>query len=109
MSPAPQFAALADDTRCQLVAMLHERAMPVHELAKAFDISRPAISRHLRLLREAGLVAETRQGRENVYSLKRRRLKALAGWLEQHWATKLNRLKTIAEARAPKSQMEFDL
>lgn len=83
--------------------------MPVHELAEAFEISRPAISRHLRLLREAGLVTETRQGRENVYSLKRRRLKALATWLEQHWATKLDRLKTIAESSAPKSQMEFDL
>src|SRR3954462_13264003 len=109
MDPATQFAALADATRCELVAMLRARPRPVHELAAAFPISRPAISRHLRLLREAGLISETRQGRENVYSLRRHRLRQLSLWLDEHWSNKLSRLKQMAEATGPKSQMEMDL
>ena len=83
MLPSPQFAALADETRCALVDLLRERPRPVHELAAAFAISRPAISRHLRVLKDAGLIAEERDGRENVYSLKRQRLRQLVTWLER--------------------------
>jgi DNA-binding transcriptional ArsR family regulator len=86
MTPAIQFAALADETRCALVDLLRERPRPVHELAAAFSISRPAISRHLRVLKDAGLIDEERDGRENVYSLKRQRLRGLSTWLEQHWS-----------------------
>ncbi len=109
MSPALQFTALADETRCQLVEMLSDGPRPVHELAAAFAISRPAVSRHLRLLREAGLLSEKKQGRENVYALRRGRLKALSAWLDRHWSVRLNRLKQLAEATAPKPQMELDL
>ena len=109
MTPAIQFAALADDTRCALVDLLRERPRPVHELAAAFEISRPAVSRHLRVLKDAGLVAEERDGRENVYSLKRQRLRVLSTWLEQHWSSKAGRPKDIAEAAAPKAQSELDL
>ena len=109
MGPAVQFAALADTTRCELVALLRERPRAVHELAAAFEISRPAISRHLRVLKEAGLIGEERAGRENVYSLKRHRLRVLSGWLEQHWSARLDRLKRLAEDSAPKAQAELDL
>lgn len=64
--------------------MLHERSRPVHELAAAFDISRPAISRHLKVLKDAGLVAEEKAGRENVYSLQRSQMKPMQDWLEKH-------------------------
>ena len=64
--------------------MLHERSRPVHELAAAFDISRPAISRHLKVLKDAGLVIEEKTGRENVYSLQRARLKPMQDWLDKH-------------------------
>ena len=84
--PSLQFAALADDTRCALVDLLRERPRPVHELAAAFPISRPAISRHLRVLKQAGLIEEERDGREHVYSLRRPRLRRLSTWLEQHWS-----------------------
>ena len=86
VSPADQFAALADATRCRVVEMLSEKARPVHELAGAFDISRPAISRHLRVLKEAGLVKEEKRGRENVYALQRSRLKPMQDWLDRHRA-----------------------
>lgn len=84
MSLVDLFSALADPTRCRVVEMLHERSRPVHELAAAFDISRPAISRHLRVLKEAGLVVEEKTGRENVYSLRRSELKPMQEWLEKH-------------------------
>lgn len=82
-TPVDQFSALADATRCRVIEMLHERPMPVHELSAAFDISRPAISRHLRVLKDARLVKEEKQGRENVYSLQRARLKPMATWLDR--------------------------
>lgn len=83
MTPVDQFSALADATRCRVIEMLHERPMPVHELTAAFDISRPAISRHLRVLKDAKLVKEEKQGRENVYSLQRQKLKPMAQWLDR--------------------------
>lgn len=86
LSPVDQFAALADATRCRVVEMLAEKARPVHELAAAFDISRPAISRHLRVLKEAGLVKEEKRGRENVYALQRKQLQPMQDWLEKHRA-----------------------
>ena len=86
MSPATKFSALADPTRVRVVEMLHEKSRPVHELAAAFKISRPAISRHLRVLKDARLVKEEKQGRENVYSLQRTQLKSVAEWVGQHWA-----------------------
>lgn len=118
---ADKFSALADPTRLRVVEMLHERSRPVHELAAAFAISRPAISRHLRVLKDARLVKEEKRGRENVYSLQRAQLKPLADWLNQRWTSKPVALRTVAEASkpaaraAPKSepkptpQMEFDL
>ena len=83
MTPVDQFSALADPTRCKVIEMLHERPMPVHELTAAFDISRPAISRHLRVLKDARLVKEEKQGRENIYSLQRGKLKPMSTWLEK--------------------------
>lgn len=83
MSPVEQFSALADPTRLRVVELLGSKARPVHELAAAFAISRPAISRHLRVLKEAGLVREERRGRENVYTLQRQRLKPMLDWLQK--------------------------
>ncbi len=81
MHPVAQFAALGDETRCRVLGLLHERARPVHELAAEFDISRPAISRHLRVLKQAGLVREEKRGRENVYALETAALVRLDKWL----------------------------
>lgn len=109
MNLSNQFAALADPTRCKVIELLHEHPCPVHELAAAFDISRPAISRHLRVLKDAGLVREEKQGRENVYKLQRQRLRPLADWLNRHWNQKLTTLKTLAETTPTTPQMELDL
>ena len=95
MSLADLYSALADPTRLRVLELLHDKPRPVHELAGAFDISRPAISRHLRVLKEAGLVKEVKQGRENLYSFQRDELKAGIAWLEQH----LRRAPAKATAR----------
>jgi DNA-binding transcriptional ArsR family regulator len=84
MSLADLYSALADPTRLRVLEMLHDKPRPVHELAGAFAISRPAISRHLRVLKEAGLVMEVKQGRENLYSFQRDELKPGIAWLDQH-------------------------
>ncbi len=105
MSPVDQFAALADPTRCRVVELLSGKARPVHELAAAFDISRPAISRHLRVLKEAGLVKEEKRGRENVYALQRARLKPMQDWLDKHRATPTKAAtapKTLKTPKTPK-------
>lgn len=97
MSLVDLFSALADPTRCRVVEMLHERSRPVHELSAAFDISRPAISRHLKVLKDAGLVVEEKTGRENVYSLQRIELKPMQEWLEKHRTAKPTKKATRAK------------
>ena len=88
MTPVAQFAALADPTRCRVLELLNERARPVHELAGAFEISRPAISRHLRVLKDSGLVREEKRGRENVYALDIAHLGDMTRWLAGFGAPK---------------------
>lgn len=102
MSPADQFFALADATRCRVVEMLSERAMPVHELAAAFSISRPAISRHLRVLKEAGLVKEIKRGRENIYTLQRQKLAPIGRWLERQG-------RAVTPARKPARKVAVEV
>jgi DNA-binding transcriptional ArsR family regulator len=97
MSLADLYSALADPTRLRVLELLHDKARPVHELAAAFDISRPAISRHLRVLKEAGLVQEVKQGRENLYSFQRDELKPGITWLDTH-QKKPGRAKRAATA-----------
>ncbi|SHF78145.1 ArsR/SmtB family transcription factor [Devosia limi] len=81
MPPISQFGALADATRCQIVEMLLAEPQPVHRITESFPISRPAISRHLRVLRDAGIVREKRKGRENVYVVQLAALDKVRTWI----------------------------
>lgn len=80
--PVAIYSALADATRCRIVEILREGSVPVHQLAEAFSISRPAISRHLRVMKEAGLVAEVKKGRENLYALRAEKLGKATAWID---------------------------
>lgn len=80
--PTILYSALADTTRCRIIEILADGPIPVHRLADSFTISRPAISRHLRVLKEAGLVAEVKKGRENLYAFRARKLTKALGWIE---------------------------
>jgi DNA-binding transcriptional ArsR family regulator len=82
MPPIAVLVALADPTRCRIIEILHQGPQPVHTLASSFDISRPAISRHLRVLKQAKLISEKKAGRENRYALHAARLRPVRDWLD---------------------------
>lgn len=95
------FQALADPTRRAVLDLLRRGSQPAGQIANAFPVSRPAISKHLRLLRRAHLVREHREGRNRVYQLNPEPLRAVDSWIEQYrvfWAASLNNLKAFVEA-----------
>ena len=99
--PVALYSALADTTRCRILEILKVAPTPVHVLTEAFSISRPAISRHLRVLKSAGLVAEVKKGRENVYTFKPAKLDAARTWLETIRSSETTTEETVEEAPAP--------
>jgi DNA-binding transcriptional ArsR family regulator len=99
------FAALADPTRRAVLDLLRRGNMPAGRIAVAFPVSRPAISRHLRVLRRARLVIERREGRWRVYHLNPDPLRAVDKWLSHYrafWETSLIGLKNFVEAEHAK-------
>jgi DNA-binding transcriptional ArsR family regulator len=76
------FRAIADPTRRRLLEALRGGPLSVNRLAEAFPVSRPAISKHLRCLREAGLVSEERHGRRRIYRLQVQALTEVRGWVD---------------------------
>ncbi|XVV11222.1 metalloregulator ArsR/SmtB family transcription factor [Actinoplanes sp. CA-131856] len=75
-------AAIADPVRREILLMLRDERLSAGQIAGRFAISRPAVSRHLRVLREAGLVADRADGRHRVYELVTAPLAELTGWIE---------------------------
>ena len=90
--------ALGDGTRRAIVDLLAERPRSVGELAGALPVSRPAVSLHLRVLRQAGLVRHTPVGTRNVYRLDPGGLAVLRTYLDRMWATALDAFALAAEA-----------
>lgn len=92
---ADVFAAVADPTRRRMLNLLAERDHSVMELVDCFEVSQPAISQHLRVLREAGLVTPQKSGRQRIYRLNARPIKELADWaayFERFWKQRLDNL-----------------
>jgi DNA-binding transcriptional ArsR family regulator len=96
-SSADPFRAVADPTRRALLAYLAVRPHGVGELADHFDVSRPAISKHLRLLKDARMVRERRDGRHRIYELNPAGIKALRAYFDRFWADALDAFKRAAE------------
>jgi DNA-binding transcriptional ArsR family regulator len=99
-STGATFQALADPTRRAVLDLLRRGALPAGQIAREFPVSRPAISKHLRLLRRARLVEEHREGRHRLYRLNAEPLRGVETWLEQYrvfWQASLTRLKTFVE------------
>lgn len=99
---ATAYEAIADPTRRRLLDLVAEREHTAGELAAAFTISRPAVSRHLRVLREAGLVRVEPRSRERVYTLEPRPLSEVDAWLESlraFWQPRLDALERHLDAR----------
>src|SRR5579872_1433893 len=94
------FRAIADPTRREILSLLRGKRQTVGEIAANFRTSRPAISKHLRLLRSAGLVATHKHGTAGICSLNARPLRAVNDWLrdyESFWSASLRDLKRYME------------
>jgi DNA-binding transcriptional ArsR family regulator len=90
-------AALADPTRRRVFERLRAGPRPVGEIARGLPVSRPAVSQHLRVLKEAGLVRERREGTRNYYSVNGDGLAELRDYFEQFWDEALAAFKEAAE------------
>jgi DNA-binding transcriptional ArsR family regulator len=98
--PEATFHALADPTRLAVLELLRHQPQSAGQIASAFSISRPAISKHLRQLHKARLVLPTRRGRHRFFALNTEPLQAVDAWLERYrmfWAGNLNSLKIFVE------------
>jgi DNA-binding transcriptional ArsR family regulator len=89
--------AIADPIRRDIMLLLRERVLSAGEIAARFVVSRPAVSRHLRVLRECGLVVDEVRGRQRLYRLDAKPLEGLEAWLSQlhdPWSQQLDALET---------------
>ncbi len=99
------FQALADPTRRAILGLLRHGSQPVGSIARDFPVSRPAISRHLRILREAQLVSEIKIGRNRLYELNAAPLRSVDDWLAHYrhmWQHQLRNLKRFVEEKGRK-------
>jgi len=104
MASADPFDALGDPTRREILRLLSEGDKPVHEIASSLPISRPAVSRHLRLLKDAGLVAEHAEGNRRIYHLQGGGARAVQDYLEGVWGEAAARFRLVAENTTPTSE-----
>jgi DNA-binding transcriptional ArsR family regulator len=97
-NPAPEpLDALGDPQRREILRLLGARDLAVGEIAAALPISRPAVSRHLRLLKQAGLVEEEPLGTRRIYRLREEGVHAVQAYLEQVWGQAAARFRLAAE------------
>jgi DNA-binding transcriptional ArsR family regulator len=91
------FEALADPIRRRIIELVSEGERSAGELAAAFDISRPGVSRHLRVLREQGVIRARGDGTRRLYSLDTAGLAEIEDWLRRFWTNRLDALETEIE------------
>lgn len=91
------FEALGDANRREILRLLSGGDKAVQEIAAALPISRPAVSRHLKLLKDAGMVAEEPQGTRRIYHLREQGLHAVQAYLERVWGEAAVRFQLLAE------------
>lgn len=92
--------AMADDSRRQILLILKEKDRTPTEIATHFDFSLPALSTHLRVLRDAGLVSERREGQNRLYSVNRARMSEMMRFFDTFWDDRLHGLKEYVENEA---------
>jgi DNA-binding transcriptional ArsR family regulator len=92
--------AIADPRRQQILRLVWGQERTAGEVAANFDVSRPAVSKHLRILREAGLIEERRSGTQRLYRARQERLADVHGFLESFWDDGLAAVKHSAETDA---------
>jgi DNA-binding transcriptional ArsR family regulator len=98
------FQAIADPTRRAILVMLATQALPVNALAQNFDMSRPAVSKHIKVLHKSGLIRITDSGRERYCSLERQGFIEVTNWFayfDKFWNEKLDNLENLLNQRTP--------
>ena len=98
MSALVKIQALSNETRFKIVGLVREREMSAGTIARRFKLTRPAVSQHITVLREAGLLAERRIGSKRLYLVKREGFDELAEFIAGFWRPRLRQLKLAAEA-----------
>ena len=92
--------ALAEPNRMEILRLTKDGARSAGEIASHFDITMQAVSQHLRVLREAGLLTEERVGTKRLYAMKPEGLETIRQFVEELWPDRLQRLKKLAETKA---------
>ena len=95
-----RIGALGDPTRRAIFELLGERARPVGEIAAQLPVTRPAVSQHLRVLKDAGLVTDRAEGTRRIYSVDPAGLAEVRAYFERFWSTNLAAFKAAAERPA---------
>ena len=94
------FQAIADPTRREIIDLLAGRSLPVNEVAEQFDISRPAISKHIKILNECGVVVIQKEGRKRYCRTDPRKIKEVAEWADRYrkfWSQRLDVLEDLLD------------
>lgn len=101
------FQAIADPTRREIINLISQRPMNLNAVAENFDISRPAISKHIRILTECGLVSINKQGRERYCKANLQPLSEVSQWVEKYqafWNDRLDTLSDLLQQEIPEPQ-----
>ena len=96
--------AIAEPTRRQILALVRDREKSAGDIASHFDVTRPAVSQHLTVLKEAGLVTECRDGTRRRYRARPEGLEELRKFIEDFWDERLAKLKQLAEEKEKKHE-----
>jgi DNA-binding transcriptional ArsR family regulator len=97
------FQAIADPTRRAIINMIAHKSLNLNSVADSFDISRPAISKHIKILTQCGLITIKQQGRERFCEAKLQKLNEVSQWIEQYrvfWTNKLDALENFLAIEA---------
>jgi len=98
MAVLAKIRALSNETRLEIVKLVRVREMDAGTVARRFKMTRPAVSQHLSVLREAGLVDERRVGSRRLYLVRAEAFDEIVEFIERFWGPRLRRLKQVAEA-----------
>jgi DNA-binding transcriptional ArsR family regulator len=101
------FSALAEPNRLQIVQLLRRKPLPVGEIAARLDLRQPQVSKHLRVLSDAGLVEVRPVAQQRIYGLRAQPLKELDAWLEQFrrsWDDRFDRFDAVLRAQTAKGE-----
>jgi DNA-binding transcriptional ArsR family regulator len=100
--------AIAEPTRRRILTLVRDEELTAGEIASHFDVSRPAVSQHLTVLKEAGLVHERRNGTRRLYIVRPEGLNEVKSFLESFWDEKLSALKREAEREERRKRGKHD-